>query len=530
MNRTLKRIGVVFFSFCICVFILTSNSTIGLTCSILGNYQNAVGIDLSFSTYYGGSNNDGLIDMVIDSEDNIIIIGYTSSTNFPVVNAFQENSEGSDDSFVVKLDPSGQNILFASYLGGNGNDLAVKVTIDSSDNIYVTGITYSTNFPVSNAIQGTKNGVSDGFITKINPTGEVLYSTFLGGSGNDFAYGMDVDSEDHLIVSGHTASNDFITTTDAFDSSFGGGEDCFITILSADGQTVEYSSYLGGSAVDMGICGLVNQNNEIVIAGLTYSTNFNTTVDAYQSSNAGSEDVFISIFNATGQELLYSSYFGGNGDEIAADITEDSFGNLIVAGRTTATNLPLGLTPIRNHYSGGEDAFVVKFNTKDNSLNFSSYLGGIGYDFANGLAIDEEDNIIISGTTSSSSFNVTANAYQSLIGGGKDLFLTILPPNGTSLLYSTFLGGAYNDEGKKVAFDAENNIILTGLSISTNFPITNAFQSSLAGNNDAFICKFTFSNETRKISLSELDAILYSTIVCSFAIIIHKRKQLNEKH
>ncbi|MFW9923671.1 MAG: SBBP repeat-containing protein [Candidatus Thorarchaeota archaeon] len=541
MNRIIKREYVLYFLFCFLLLILASFNTIDLVSSnfnmsqllgnpnqrnysIFSNYQNNVGINWSFSTYYGGSGDDKIIDLAIDSENNIILIGYTNSIDFPIVNAFQNSLSGVIDIFVVKLDSSGQNILFASYLGGNSMDNPQSIFIDSEDNIYITGTTFSDNFPLSNAVQTIRSGFNDGFVTKISPSGTILYSTLLGGNSTEYVTGLDFDKENNFLIGGQTSSSDFTITTDAYDSSYSGSGDCFLTFLSSDGQEILYSSFFGGSTSDSINCGFINQNNEIVIAGFTFSTDFNITDDAYQYDKPGSSDMFISIFNSTGQELLYSSYFGGNWYDMVQDIKEDSLGNLILAGWTQSTNFPLGPNPIKSQYDDKEDAFVAKFNAEDNTLIFSTYLGGIGYDWATGITIDSDDNIFISGTTSSSAYNVTSNAYQPFIGGERDLFFTILPPDGQSLLYSTFLGGSNNDFGYRVNFDSENNFILYGHTSSSDFPTTNAYQNSFAGIYDGFICKFTFSEGTKKTTLSNEGILLFTAIVCISTIISRKRK------
>ena len=502
---------------------LAQQDTIENPTSLQDYYQAVTTIDWDFSTYFGGSSEDFINDVEVDSNNNIIISGYTSSINLPTENAYQENSGGSFDAFIAKFDPTGQSLIFASYLGGNDFDAAVDVTIDSEDNIYLTGLAYSLNFPTVNALSSSRNGICDAFVTKFNPTGDVIFSTFLGGSGEDFCYGVAMDSSNNLVITGHTASSDFPVTSDAYDSSFAGEEDAVLILLNSDGQSIEYSTYLGGSGVDMGLKGFMNYNDEIVIAGLTSSSDFVSTDDALQSSFAGDFDAFVTIFNVTGQ-VIYSTYYGGNGDEIAQSIGEDSQGNLIIVGRTTANNLPLSTTPLQNQHGGLEDGYVLKLNHQDYSLNFSTYLGGSEYDFAFDFLIDEQDNIIIFGTTASEEFEVTSNAYQTTIGGNLDAFLAILPPNGGSLVYSTFIGGEGDDKGKFITYDNQKNLIIAGFTGSTDFPAFSSFQNAKSSATDGFIGKFSFTIQTQKSSFFTIENLVFYTIILTLVCYSKRRK------
>lgn len=466
----------------------------------------------SFSTLYGGNLNDNVEDMEIDSQNNIIIVGYTQSANLPVENAYQENFGGSWDAYIAKFDSTGKSLIFASYLGGYDFDSAGEIAIDNEDNLYVTGTTFSSNFPITNAKYPYRNGTSDAFVTKFNPMGEVIFSTYLGGSDEDFSYGCDFDLNNNLIITGHTKSDDFPVTSDAFDSTFGGEEDSFLLILSEDGKTIEYSTYLGGSDLDMGSCSLLNKNNEIIAIGITASNDFVITEDAFQKNLNGIEDIFVSVFNSSDYSLIYSTYFGGNGEEITFDVVEDLFGNVFIAGQTSSTDLPLGLNPTQNHYGGNGDGFITKFNHQDLSFNFSLYIGGSHTDSIPNISIDNQDNVLISGTTSSEDFSITFNAYQSSLGGGEDVFISIVQPNDQSILYSTFLGGESNDNGMSISADNLGNIIVVGNTLSSDFPITSAYQSE-KNSGDIFISKFSFNEQTNRFSIQSYGLLSFSTLI-----------------
>lgn len=330
---------------------------------------NPAGNGLLYSTYLGGSSFDEGLAIAIDSSGSAYVVGDTSSNDFPVVNPIQGMLLGGRNGFVSKLNPAGSALVYSTYLGGNGLEQVQSVAVDGSSNAYVTGITSSTNFPTVNPIQPTMMGVDDAFITKFNAAGSALvYSTYLGGTGDDLGAGIAVDSAGNAYVSGYTASVDF-PTKHAIQPSYGGNGDAFVTKVNAAGTALVYSTYLGGSGQETRIgypkAIAVDKFGSAYVAGSTYSTDF-PTVNPTQAANAGGSDAFVAKLNAAGSALIYSSYLGGSGNEDfdgnSTNLGIDAVGNIYVYGSTTSTDFPT-MNPIQATNAGGRDLFLTKIGS-----------------------------------------------------------------------------------------------------------------------------------------------------------------------
>ncbi len=272
-------------------FVLLGNNEVGFQ---LGAYDPALPLTidpvLSYSTFIGGNNDDAAQGIQVDSAGNAYITGYTTSTNFPTTTGANQTSFGGTyDAFVTKLNATGTAAVYSTYLGGNDYDGGLRIAVDSNGNAYVSGATQSTDFPTTaGAFQTTANGGGDAFVTKLNATGTALvYSTYLGGSRGAEAYGIAVDSSGDAYVTGDTQSSDFPTTAGAFRTSYGGGGDAFVTKLNPAGTALIYSTYLGGSGQDGGIGLALDASGNAFVTGATSSANFPTTTGAYQTSAGG---------------------------------------------------------------------------------------------------------------------------------------------------------------------------------------------------------------------------------------------------
>jgi hypothetical protein len=322
----------------------------------------------------------------------------------------------------------------------------------------------------------------------IDPT--LVYSTYLGGTGDDDGYGVAVDSSGNAYLTGDTASTDFPTTAGAFQTTSGGGLDAFVTKLNPTGTALIYSTYLGGSDFDRGSGIAVDPSGNAYLTGSTNSTDFPTTAGAFQTAFGGSQDGFVTKLNPTGTALIYSTYLGGSDLDLGSGIAVDSSGNASLTGLTNSTNFPTTAGAFQTTSGGGLDAFVTKLNPTGTALIYSTYLGGSGTDNGNGIALDSSGNASLTGFTDSTDFPTTAGAFQTTLGGSGDAFVTKLNPTGTALIYSTYLGGSGDDEGSGIAVDSAGNAYLTGLTASTNFPTTpGAFQTTFGGGFDAYMTK-----------------------------------------
>ena len=331
------------------------------------------------------------------------------------------------------------------------------------------------------------------------------YSTYLGGSGVDQGYGIAVDSAGNAYVTGSTESTNF-PTANAFQNTFGGGGDAFVTKLNAAGSALVYSTYLGGSDGDFGAGIAVDSAGNAYVTGVTDSTDF-PTANALQNTNSGGiADVFVTKLNAAGSALAYSTYLGGSDFDSEPNIAVDSAGNVYVTGHTESTNFPTANAFQSTSGGGGGDAFVTKLNAAGSALVYSTYLGGSEAEFGGGIAADSAGNAYVTGTTDSDNFP-TANALQPTSGGGTgladgDAFVTKLNAAGSALVYSTYLGGSDFDYGGGIAVDSAGNAYVTGVTDSDNFPTANAFQSCTYGSNqDVFVTKLNAAGS----------ALVYST-------------------
>jgi len=380
---------------------------------------------LSYATFLGGGSWDIGCGVAVDKDGNAYVTGYTLSSNFPTYNPYQGTLAGTADAFITKLSPAGNVLYYSTYLGGNSSDYGYGIALDASNNAYVTGETASSDFPTKDAYQGAFGGSSDdpffgggdAFITKLTSAGNALsYSTYLGGSSSESGNGIAVDAYENAYVTGYTASSDF-PTNNAYQGALRGGSDAFITKLTSAGNALSYSTYLGGSSSECGNGIAVDASWNVYVTGYTYSVNF-PTLAPVQLNLAGGSDAFITKLSSAGNALSYSTYLGGTGSDSGNGIAIEGSGNVCVTGYTSSGNFPTS-SPIQATLGGSSDAFVTKLTSAGNALYYSTYLGGIGGDYGNGIAVDGSGNVYVTGYTYSNNFP-TKNAYQPTFAGGSD--------------------------------------------------------------------------------------------------------------
>ncbi len=449
---------------------------------------------LEYSTYLGGGLEDGARGIAVDSARNAYVAGYTYSTDFPTKNPVQgENAAPgvATDAFVTKLNSTGSALVYSTYLGGDDNDDALNIAVDASGNAYVGGSTYSTNFPTANAVQSTKSGIFDAFVTKLNAAGNALvFSTYLGGSGGEDVRDIAVDSQGNAVVTGITGSSNF-PTANPIQAAYGGTVDGFVTKLNATGTAFVYSTYLGGSNFEVAYGVAVDTAGNAYVAGYTESTNF-PTANAIQSTHggSGSSDAFVAKLNAAGSALVYSTYLGGSSGDQSLGIAVDSAGNAYVTGSTGSSNFPTANAK-QPALASSADAFVTKLNAAGSALVYSTYLGGNGIDGGRGIAVDASGNAYVVGLTYSTNFPVAFPVKGTNSGDG-DVFVTKYNAVGTAFLFSTYVGGSETDEGNGIAADAQGSAYVAGQTESTNYPVAEAIQGTYAfGGHDAFVTKIS---------------------------------------
>jgi len=409
-----------------------------------------------------------------------------------------------DPSEPLVIDPV---LAWSTYLGGNHIDEVKGMAIDGAGHMYVTGWTVSANFPTANAVQPTPGDEVDAFVTKLNADGSALvYSTYLGGFGLDEGEGIAVDSAGQAFIAGFTQSIDF-PTANAFQSARAGSADAFVTKLNAAGNALVYSSYLGGAAYERATRIEVDASGNAYVAGYTNSVTFPTANALQASYGGGADDAFLTKLNAAGSALVYSTFLGGSGFDLAYGLAVDGSGNAFLAGITNSPNFPTA-NAMQAGLSGVRDAFVAKINAAGNALVYSTYLGGSDEDDAFAVAVDGVGNAYVAGSTNSANFP-TANALQAaLASADRDGFVTKLNAAGSALVYSTYLGGNGPDWAFGIALDGSGNAHVAGGTGSANFPTANAMQPALAGIFDAFVTRFNASGS----------ALVYSTYLGGSAV------------
>jgi hypothetical protein len=444
---------------------------------------------LRYSTYLGGMDGDAGYGIAVDSYGGIYVTGFTNSSDFPAQNPINWNGS---EAFITKLSATGSTLVYSTYLGGSDYELGYGIAVDSFGNAYVTGTTNSFNFPTVNAFQGNGGPSYDAFVTKLNASGNALvYSTYLGGSGDDEGRGIAVDASGNASVTGFAVSTNFPTTAGSFQPGTAGGVDVFVSKLSASGNALIYSTYLGGSDHDYGFGIAVDSSGSAYVTGYAQSVDFPTSANCVQGSSGANWDAFVTKLNSSGSALAYSTYLGGSADEQGTGIAIDSSRRAYVTGWTSSGNFPTTANSFQGNINGGADAFVSRLNASGTALVYSSYLGGSDAEQGTGIAVDSSGNAYLTGITFSVDFPTSPDAFQTSNSGEGflDAFVTIVNASGDALSYSTYLGGIDFDWGNGIGVDSSGNAYVTGFTYSPNFPKANAFQRSYGGNTDAFIVK-----------------------------------------
>jgi len=512
---------------------------------------------LTYSSYLGGSSSgyDAASSIALDAAGNTYIAGYTASVGFPTsaIPPIQANRAGGNDAFIASLSADASTLRYSTYLGGTSDDFANGIAVDTSGNTYVTGYTYSSDFPATpGAYAHVQPGGSPSvFVAKLGPTGSnLVYATYLG-SGTGAGIVADVTGAAYVVGTAYCCS--FPTTAGAY-LRVGSGADAFITKLNASGTALVWSTLLGGNSADSGTALALDSSQNVYITGYTFSSNFPVTAGAYQAVLAGNYDAFVAEVNSSGSSLLYSTLLGGSNYEVGNSIAVDSLGFAYVTGYTQSADFPTTAGVYQPSLGGYQDAFVAKVNQTGTGLVYSTHLGsytnasGIAVDASgnayialsystipvtngaynggccggitklnasgtalvyssqlsasfSGIALDVSGNAYVAGSTYSSGYITTPGAFQPSLAGGSDAVMAKLSASGSTLLSSTFLGGNGGDQGFGIALDSGGNAYVTGSAGSLDFPVNTEAAKSLTGPyTQAFVTKFAPDGATLSYS------------------------------
>ena len=442
---------------------------------------------IAFSTYFGGTGFDAATSVAVDPAGNIYVTGWAASSDLPVTTAaIQGNNRGGVDAFVAKFNPTGSTLLYCTYLGGSGDDRGLSIAVDAAGSAYVTGATSSPDFPVTG--QSRFRGARKAFVAKLSPAGDrLIYSTLLGGSGNDVANGIAVNSAGNAFVAGATYSTDFPTVL-PIQSALAGQQDAFVAELDSTGASLLFSTYLGGKGDDSAAGIALDASGNVYVTGATGSPNF-PVVGAIQSALGGSQDAFVAKLNPATHALVYSTYLGGSQGwsgypQYGAAIDVDASGAAYATGTTNSSNFPVE-NAFQSTLDGFTNAFLAKLNAAGNALVYSTYLGGHSLDQGNAVRVNATGSACVAGATDSSDFPLSV-PLQSALGGIWDAFVSCFTPAGNSLSFSTLLGGSGSDAANGLAVSGSSTYVV-GQTQSMDFPLTGALQTWNGGAYGAFV-------------------------------------------
>lgn len=487
-------------------YVLVDRHTVGYELDSYDDRMPLV-IDPVYSTLLGGNGADGIVSIALRNDGVVVAAGATSSSDFPSTpGAYCDTTSGSRDAFMSVFDPAVGVIIASTYYGGNGYDAIDRVFINQAGRIVIAGITESGNMPLAGSSWDVSYaGSQDCFIAVFDNTcSTLLAATYLGGSGYEGLFGMAIDDSGYVYVTGLTDSRNFPTTAGAFQRQYGGGEDdVFVTKLRTDCSALVFSTYIGGANYDEGYRLALSPSGEICVTGMTLSTNFPITADAYQRSIGRYEDGFCVILDATGGRMTYGTRLGGNGYEFVEDVLLDEDSTVTLFCTTESSDLPVtsgALQPEkREPDKNGEDLYICSFRLRTQERIAATYLGGSRSEHAISLFALDRARIAIVARTNSEDIPIRGvDAIGS--AGGYDVFVGVLARDMTTMLYGTYYGGT-GDDHANLAYASGRSVRVFGFTLSPDLPIVGrAVQTDRRGATDGFLAIFDLSGVTSTVT------------------------------
>ncbi|MFO0984366.1 MAG: hypothetical protein U1E76_22015 [Planctomycetota bacterium] len=410
------------------------------------------------------------------------------------------------DDLALVVDPG---LVFSTFLGGTGDDVATAVAVDPTGALLVTGDTESADFPTTpgaydTSFNGTGGYFGDVFVTKVSADGTILlYSTFLGGLADDAATGIAIDATGAALVTGWTNSADFPATPGAYETTLGGGADAFLASVSADGSALQFATFLGGSGDEFTRGIALDAAGAALVTGLTDSADFPTSAGAYDTSWNGGQDAFVAKLSADGRTLAFGTLLGGTRDDWANAIAADATGAAFVTGTTYGAGFPTTPGAYDTIGNGNYEMFISKLSPDGTSLGYSTFTGPC-CSSSHAITVDASGAAVVTGQTDASGFPTTPGAYDRSYNGADDAFVLKLSADGSSVLAGTYLGGAWSDCARGIAIDGTGAILVVGNTYSPGFPTsTGAYGTSFNGVGDGFAARLS----------ADLTRLTYSTFL-----------------
>ena len=464
---------------------------------------------VAYATYLGGKADEQLREVIVYEDGSVLVAGQTNSSDLPVTDGVVQPEYGGEppgrghpgiyggDCFLVHLSAEGQEILSCTYFGGSKQERNVYgMAVDRRGNIVVTTMTRSSDLRTTDGVFQRKygGGTSDWVVAKLSPDcRRVLWCTYIGGSGDESPRGgLALDKNDNVYVVGGTDSPDFPTTEGAFQRDRKGTRDAAIVELKHDGSDLVFSTLLGGSDWDGTMGARVDGRGNIHVAGHTRSSDFPVIAGAPQTRLGGKSDCYFAGFSPGAKRLLYATFLGGRENEFAEHrLSLGAQGGILLTGVTASADFPTTANALQRGLRGRTDGFLTKLSDDRAKCVFSTFLGGSAGEFYLMPTQDRHGNIIVVGYTESPDYPVTADALQKEHGGGKgDGAIALFKPDGTGLVYASYLGGSGDDLIRSVALGPHDEIYLIGNTSSEDFPVSpGAAEGELQGTSDAFVVK-----------------------------------------
>jgi hypothetical protein len=464
---------------------------------------------LRYSTTFGGGEGEGRA-LALDSNGNMIIAGnVTDSFGFTLVNAADDDAGAfGEEGFVAKINAVGDDVVFSTFLGGEGDDWVTDVDVDADGNVYVTGITQAADFPTTAGSLQPSLGNSggglqfDGFVTKLDPSGNIVWSTYLGGDETDEAHGVRAGADGSVYVVGNSSSFNFHTTAGAYqkdcNEQFNSCNDAFVVRIAQNGESLVFGTFIGGVPFGETACSVdVDTNGNIFVAGQYLTAGF-PYVDAFQASHDAGSDWFVTKFAPDGASLVWSSGLGGNGQEatcnrfqIGASIALDGNGNAFVGALTSSSNLTASGT-FQTTFGGTTDGYLAKI-TSDGTFEWGTYFGGSRNESINDIAVLKDGSPVIVGGSDSIDYPASPDSLEendcptAAVSCSSDAFAAVLTSDGTDIEFSTQLGGSNTEHANGVAIGARGTLYVGGMTRTSLWPLVDPLPANLQGSDGTLV-------------------------------------------